>query len=95
VALLRWLSPAAALSGLYYFLTNYLFFARRTGLLSTITVVVSTAQLGLTVVLVDYLGVRGAAIATLVGAAAYFVAIWAASQFAISMPWRLTAPVSK
>lgn len=87
--LLRWLAPAAAFSGMYYFVTNYLFYAERTGWLSAVTVACSAFQLALTVLLARQCGALGVAIATSAGATLYFLSIWAAASRAVSMPWLL------
>ena len=84
---LRWLAPAAALSGMYYFVSGYLFYVGRTGVLSTITVICAVLQIGLIFVLVPRFGAEGAAAATLLGAFAYWVSIWWAAALAVPMPW--------
>jgi O-antigen/teichoic acid export membrane protein len=87
--LLRWLAPAAAFSGMYYFVTNYLFYAGRTGLLSSITVCCSALQLALMVWLVPAWGAEGAAVSVMVGAVSYWLATWAAAHHVSPMPWLL------
>ena len=89
VNVLRWLAPAAALSGMYYFVTGYLFYAGRTGVLSAITVSCAGLQVGLILALVPHFGAEGAAAATLVSAFAYWLAIWWAASLAVPMPWSL------
>lgn len=89
--LLPWLAPAAALSGMYYFVTNYLFYAGRTGLLSGITVGCSLVQLALMLWLIPRWEAQGAAAAVLATAALYWLAVWAAAQHAWPMPWGLRA----
>jgi O-antigen/teichoic acid export membrane protein len=86
-ASLRWLAPAAALSGMYYFVAGYLFFAGRTGVLSIITVCCAGLQVGLIFLLVPRFGIEGAAAATLVAMLAYWVATWLAAQRVVPMPW--------
>jgi O-antigen/teichoic acid export membrane protein len=85
--LLRWLAPAAAFSGMYYFVANHLFFTGRTGLLSIITVSCSALQLGLMYWLVPAWGPTVAATSTLIGAIAYWLATWAAAHRVSPMPW--------
>lgn len=87
--LLWWLAPAAAFSGMYYFVTNYLFYAERTGVLSGITVACTILQLVLMAWSVPYWGAAGAAASVCITAAAYLVAIWAAAQSIWPMPWTL------
>lgn len=87
VPLLSWLAPAAALSGMYYFVTNYLFFAGKTGTLSIITVTSSLLQLALMAVWVPRWGAQGAACAVLCTSLAYWLATWAAAQRITPLPW--------
>lgn len=87
VPLLKWLAPAAALSGMYYFVTNYFFYASRTGLLSTITVSVSALQLLLMFLWIPGHGAEGAAMAVLAGACVYWLSTWAVSHAVHPMPW--------
>lgn len=88
-ALLLWLAPASALSGMYYFVTNYLFYTSRTGLLSSITIACSLFQIALMLWLIPRMGAKGAAIATLSSALVYWLAVWTAAHRVCPMPWRL------
>lgn len=87
--LLMWLAPAAALSGMYYFVTNYLFYAGRTGVLSVISVACSALQLALMTWAVPRWGAQGAASSVFFAALCYWLATWFAAQRAIRMPWAL------
>jgi O-antigen/teichoic acid export membrane protein len=86
---LRWLAPAAALSGMYYFVANYLFFAGRTGVLSWITVGCAGLQVGLILLLVPRFGIEGAAAAAFIAMFGYWAATWMAAQRLVPMPWSL------
>lgn len=87
--LLWWLAPAAALSGMYYFVTNYLFYAERTGWLSIITVGCAVLQLALMAWWVPSWGAHGAAASVCLTAGLYLLATWAAAQRAWPMPWSM------
>ena len=87
VPYLRLLAPAAAINGMYYFVTNYIFFANRTELLSLITGFTAIVQVGATVVLVGRLGALGAAMAALGSAIIYFSLTLAVAQLCVPMPW--------
>lgn len=87
--LLWWLAPAAAFSGMYYFVTNYLFYAERTGMLSTITVTAAVLQLALMAWSVPRWGAAGAAASVCITAALYALATWVAAQRVWPMPWAL------
>lgn len=90
--LLWWLAPAAAFSGMYYFVTNYLFYAERTGVLSAITVSCSVLQLLLMTWTVPHWGADGAAASVCATAAIYTLATWVAAQRVWPMPWTLRSP---
>lgn len=87
VPVIKFLAPAAAFSGMYYFVTNYLFYFQRTGVLSIVTLAVTCLQLGLLLMLVPKWGIDGAAIATMVAAFVYWVSIWSVSQRIAPLPW--------
>lgn len=87
IPVMRWLAPAAAFSGMYYFVTNYLFYYQRTEILSAITVAVAALQLILLIWLVPQWGILGAGYATLLAAITYWLAIWIAAQRVCPMPW--------
>lgn len=88
--LLRWLAPAAAVSGFYYFVTNYLFYFRRTGLLSLMTVGALILQSTLLLIFVPSFGASGAAISLLIANCIYVGIIWIAANRVCPMPWRTT-----
>lgn len=87
VPVLRWLAPAAAFSGMYYFVTNYLFYTGKTGVLSTITFFTAALQVGLLLVCVPRWGISGAGFSTLAAAMVYWMATWFAAHQVSPMPW--------
>lgn len=87
IPVVRWLAPAAAFSGMYYFVTNYLFYAGRTGVLSTITLCTAALQVGLLLVCVPAWGIAGAGFSALTAAVAYWLATWFAAHRVSPMPW--------
>jgi O-antigen/teichoic acid export membrane protein len=89
IGLLRILAPASACTAAYYFVTAFLFYERRTGLLSTITLSVALFQLVLSVLLVRAAGATGVAVATLAAQASYWAAVWIAARRVHPMSWRL------
>lgn len=84
---MRWLAPAAAFSGMYYFVTNYLFYHGRTGVLSAITLGTAALQVALLLICVPRWGIDGAGFSALVAAAVYWMATWLAAQKISPMPW--------
>lgn len=86
-ALIGWLALGQAFSGMYLLVTNYAFFARRTGLLSMATVAASLLHIGLLVTLVPVYGIKGAAWSFVVAMAMRFLLTWAVAQKTYPIPW--------
>ena len=82
-----WLLLGQVFAGMYLMVTNYLFYARRTGLLSTVTVVSGALQVALLLVLAPRLGIQGAAMAFSIAMAVRFVLTWWAAHKSHPMPW--------
>ncbi len=85
--LLPILCPAAALTGMYYLVANYIIYANRTALLSAVTAATAIVQAALTVTLAMYGGTVGVAFATLASAALYFCLTWYVASRLVPMPW--------
>lgn len=86
-SLLLWVTGGFVFQGLYYMVVNYLFFAERTGLLSTISVSMSLVTIAAMYFFTTHFGTSGAAIVFFVMNAANFLTVFAASQWLIPMPW--------
>jgi len=82
------LAPALLLSSMYVF-TPGLAIAKRTGVISAISLLGAGLSTGLSFTLVPLLGIRGAAASTLVGAATVFALSMIASQrhYPVPHPW--------
>lgn len=76
-----------AFIGMYYMVTNYIFFSGKTGLLSTLTVSVGGLTLILSWFLIENYGIAGAAIGFMLGQAFLFLGAWALSNYCVPMPW--------
>jgi O-antigen/teichoic acid export membrane protein len=85
--LLVMLAPAAALSGMYYLVVNYVFYANRTEVMSTVTTVTAIVQAVLTIGLAKTGGAFGVSLATLLSTALYFGLTWYAAARLVPMPW--------
>ena len=85
--LLPILCPAAALTGMYYLVGNYFIYAKRTGLLSILTIAAAVVQATLTVALAMSRGTAGVAFATLASAALYLCLTWYVASRLVPMPW--------
>lgn len=86
-AYLRILVPAAACQGMYIFFTAFLFFEKRTGLQSIITVTVAVVQTVSTWTMASIAGSAGVAYATLCSSALYLALTWFGAQRVHPMPW--------
>lgn len=94
-AYVGWFALGFLFSGMYYMVTNYIFFAQRTGYLAAVTIVVALVNIPLTYVLITANGGIGAAQATAISLGLSFIFTWIVSQRVYPMPWfgrRATAP---
>lgn len=73
--------------GMYLMVTNYVFFSKRTGLLSLSTITAGLVNVGLLMILVPRFGLRGAATAFAISSALKLLMTWAAAQVSYPMPW--------
>lgn len=82
-----WLALGQAFSGMYLLVTNYVFFARRTGLLSMATAVAGTLHIVLLLTLVPRHGIEGAAWSFAGAMGVRFLLTWVVAQKTHPMPW--------
>lgn len=82
-----WLLLGQVFGGMYLMVTNYLYYAKRTGLLSAVTVASALLNVLLLLVLTPKLGIEGAAMAFAIAMAARFLLTWWAAQRSHPMPW--------
>jgi O-antigen/teichoic acid export membrane protein len=76
-----------AFMGMYYMVTNYIFFSRRTGLLSTLTMAVGALTVVSSWFLIRAYGLIGAAVGFMIGQIGLFVGAWVLSNICVPMPW--------
>lgn len=82
-----WFALGFLFSGMYYMITNYIFFAQRTGYLAVVTITIALINIPLTYVLITVNGGIGAAQATAISLGLSFVFTWIVSQRVYPMPW--------
>lgn len=82
-----WLCLGQAFGGMYLMVTNYMFYSKRTGMLSLVTMTCGFFNLYLMIVLVDTLGIEGASIAFAIAKFIQFVVTWVAASKYCPMPW--------
>lgn len=76
-----------AFVGMYYMVTNYVFFSRRTGLLSALTITTGVIMVLLTSYLTYLYGIKGAAAGFMLGQASLFLGAWILANHCVPMPW--------
>jgi O-antigen/teichoic acid export membrane protein len=86
-AVLPWVVLGTGFTAFYYTVTNYLFYANRTGWLSAGTVASAILSLCLSVLLIQANGMVGAGQAFAAGQAITFVVTFVLAQRACPMPW--------
>jgi O-antigen/teichoic acid export membrane protein len=82
-----WLALGQVFGGMYLMVTNYIFFSKRTGLLSVVTIGSGVINMVLIVVLIGQFGLKGAAYAFCIAMAIRFIFTWLVAQKRHPMPW--------
>ena len=82
-----WLLLGQAFGGMYLMVTNYIFYSRRTGLLSIATITSGLINLALLFLLIKLLGLTGAAVSFSIAMAIRFLLTWWVAQKRHPMPW--------
>jgi O-antigen/teichoic acid export membrane protein len=86
-AVIGWLALGQAFGGMYLMVTNYIFYSKRTGLLSLVTIVSGSLNIILLIFFVPSFGIKGAAYAFCLSAFIRFILTWSVAQRKHSMPW--------
>lgn len=86
-SVIGWLALGQAFSGMYLMVTNYVFYSKKTGLLSLVTIGSGVLNVALLVLLIGMLGLRGAAIAFALSMALRFLFTWLVAHKRHPMPW--------
>jgi O-antigen/teichoic acid export membrane protein len=81
------LALGQAFGGMYLMVTNYIFYSKRTGLLSIATLCSALINIALLLLLVNKFGTLGAAWAFMLSMAIRFVLTWVIAQKHHHMPW--------
>ena len=82
-----WLALGQGFQGMYLMVTNYIFYSKRTGLLSLASISSGILNLILLIVLVRILGLEGAAIAFAISMCIRFLLTWWTAHKRHPMPW--------
>ncbi|WP_201485997.1 lipopolysaccharide biosynthesis protein [Pseudomonas sp. OF001] len=89
-AVIGWLIIGQAFSGMYLLVANHIFYSKNTKVLSVVTISTGILHLTLLVLLINKLGVEGAAIAFCISMAIRFILTWTTAQIVHPMPWLKT-----
>lgn len=84
-----WIAMGYAFEGIYLVIGNYIFFVKKTYLLSIITFFSAILNLGLNYILINKNGALGAAQATCLTYFVFCIFTWVLSAKVYKMPWRL------
>lgn len=82
-----WLVLGQIFGGMYLMVTNYIFFSKRTGLLSLVTIFSGLINVALLLFLIGRFGLEGAAYAFCIAMAIRFLLTWWVAQKRYPMPW--------
>lgn len=85
--IVAWLVLAQALRGMYFMLTGFIIFSKRTGTLAKITIFCGLTNVVLMVLMIDFFGLKGAAWAACISMLLQWALTWMASARLIPMPW--------
>lgn len=85
--IIGWLALGQAFHGMYLMVTNYIFYSKRTGLLSLSTVAAGLIHVGLLMMMLNLMGLKGVAIAYAVSMAIKFLMTWFVANLRYPMPW--------
>ncbi|HHF2884612.1 oligosaccharide flippase family protein [Vibrio diabolicus] len=86
-SIIGWLCLGQVFGGMYLMVTNYIFYAKKTGRLSLVTIGSGLLNLFTMLVLVNYLGVEGAAISFASSKMIQFLLTWWLASKSTPMPW--------
>lgn len=85
--ILIWLIAGQIFNGMYLMVTNYIFFSKKTGLLSCVTLSCGLFNLLLLYKLVPVYGIKGAAVAYALSMLCQFLITWRVADYRHPMPW--------
>ncbi|MEH6588496.1 MAG: oligosaccharide flippase family protein [Halioglobus sp.] len=86
-SIIGWLALGQAFGGMYLMVTNYVFYSKRTGLLSLASIVSGFLHVALLFYMISLIGLEGAAIAFAMSMALRFMLTWWVAQLRHPMPW--------
>lgn len=85
--IIGWLALGQAFSGMYLMVTNYIFYSKRTALLSLSTISAGLIYVGLLFYLINIMGLKGASVAFAISMGLKFLMTWFVANLRHPMPW--------
>lgn len=82
-----WLILGQALRGAYLFVTNYIFYQKRTGTIAMITITIGTINVLLLIFMINKYGLVGAAYSFCISMLVQWLITWFVAQRLLPMPW--------
>lgn len=86
-SVIGWLALGQGFQGMYLMVTNYIFFTKRTGMLSLISMGTGLLNLIFLIIFIRIIGLEGAAIAFAISMGLRFLLIWFIANKRYAMPW--------
>ena len=84
-----WISLAYAFQGMYMMVVNYIYYSKKTHLISMVTISTSILHVALSYTLIQQYGAIGAAYASVISFFLTFVLVWRISSKVVEMPWNI------
>jgi O-antigen/teichoic acid export membrane protein len=85
-----WLCLGQAFNGMYFMVTNYIFYAKKTGHLAFVTISSGIINIGLLLYLMERMGIVGVAVAFTISMLIRFLATWLLAAKVSGISWKLT-----
>lgn len=85
--IIGWLALGQGFNGMYFMVTNYIFFSKKTGLLSIVTFTSGLLNIFLLILFIRLFDLKGAAVAFSISMGIRFLFTWWAAQKRHPMPW--------
>jgi O-antigen/teichoic acid export membrane protein len=82
-----YIAIGCAFQGMYFMVTNYIFYVSKTYLLAIITLSCGLFNIAISYFLIKYFGLKGAAFGFMISQAVFFISTWFLSHKSYPMPW--------
>ena len=90
IEIVIWITVGFAFNGMYKMVGNYIFFIKKTYIISIVTIFTAVINIGLNYYMVNTWGAVGVAQATAISFLLQFLLVWIISSKMYKMPWRVS-----